>query len=248
MSANLMSLARSGGKFLKLFGDRKMVKTMPTAKDYVQDGLIAMWDGIENAGFAADGYQHDSNATKIVNLCGTGDLNLYGNVSIGDDTVFFNGGYGEADFAKTISETTIERVSDYKIEYNNSQTRILSILSGTVFCAGIHTFSSNVLNNYAYSTGSYNRRNYLTSLNPKCVSCSKRALYLDREDVGGSTTPNIVAHDTDKVIVAASTDKTATRKWSFRCIRIYDRELSDSEVMKNCAIDKARFNLTTPTI
>ena len=29
MSANLMSLARSGGKFLKLFGDRKMVRALP---------------------------------------------------------------------------------------------------------------------------------------------------------------------------------------------------------------------------
>ena len=29
MSANLMSLARSGGKFLKLYGDRKMVRTLP---------------------------------------------------------------------------------------------------------------------------------------------------------------------------------------------------------------------------
>lgn len=30
-----------------------------TAKDYVQDGLVAMWDGIENAGWGV----HDSNAT-----------------------------------------------------------------------------------------------------------------------------------------------------------------------------------------
>ena len=29
MSANLMNLARSGGKFLKLFGDRKMMKLLP---------------------------------------------------------------------------------------------------------------------------------------------------------------------------------------------------------------------------
>ena len=64
MSANLMSLARSGGKFLKLFGDRKMVKTMPTARDYVQDGLIAMWDGIENAGWGV----HDPNATVWTDL------------------------------------------------------------------------------------------------------------------------------------------------------------------------------------
>lgn len=35
-----------------------------TAKAYVQDGLIAMWDGIENAGWGV----HDGNATSWVNL------------------------------------------------------------------------------------------------------------------------------------------------------------------------------------
>ena len=50
MSANLMSLARSGGKFLKLFGDRKMVRTLPydaevkylesTGKQYISTMMI----------------------------------------------------------------------------------------------------------------------------------------------------------------------------------------------------------------
>ena len=50
MSANLMSLARSGGKFLKLFGDRKMMKPLPydaeveylesTGTQYVDTGVI----------------------------------------------------------------------------------------------------------------------------------------------------------------------------------------------------------------
>ena len=50
MSANLMSLARSGGKFLKLFGDRKMMKPLPydaeveylesTGTQYVETGVI----------------------------------------------------------------------------------------------------------------------------------------------------------------------------------------------------------------
>lgn len=30
-------------------------KSIPTAKDYVQDGLVAMWDGIENAGYGVHG-------------------------------------------------------------------------------------------------------------------------------------------------------------------------------------------------
>ena len=39
-----------------------------TAKDYVQDGLIAMWDGIENAGWGV----HDPNATVWKDLIGSG--------------------------------------------------------------------------------------------------------------------------------------------------------------------------------
>ena len=34
--------------------------SVPTARDYVQTGLIAMWDGIENAG----GGVHDASATR----------------------------------------------------------------------------------------------------------------------------------------------------------------------------------------
>ena len=52
MSANLMSLARSGGKFLKLFGDRKMMKILPydaevewlesTGTQYIDTGIYAV--------------------------------------------------------------------------------------------------------------------------------------------------------------------------------------------------------------
>ena len=52
MSANLMSLARSGGKFLKLFGDRKMMKQLPydaeveyiesTGEQYIDTGIYAV--------------------------------------------------------------------------------------------------------------------------------------------------------------------------------------------------------------
>lgn len=49
-----------------------------TAKDYVQDGLIAMWDGIENAGFGL----HDDAATVWKDLSGDGnDLTQTGTVN-----------------------------------------------------------------------------------------------------------------------------------------------------------------------
>ena len=43
-----------------------------TARDYVQDGLIAMWDGIENAGWGT----HDPNATVWKDLAGNRDFSL----------------------------------------------------------------------------------------------------------------------------------------------------------------------------
>ena len=39
-----------------------------TAADYVQDGLIALWDGIENVGWG----EHDDNATSWIDLTGKG--------------------------------------------------------------------------------------------------------------------------------------------------------------------------------
>lgn len=41
-------------------------KVQYTAADYIQDGLIVMWDGIENAGWGV----HDNNATVWKNLLG----------------------------------------------------------------------------------------------------------------------------------------------------------------------------------
>ena len=57
----------SGGLALGKMGvGATMLKQGKTARDYVQDGLVAMWDGIENAGYGI----HDTNATTWKNLIG----------------------------------------------------------------------------------------------------------------------------------------------------------------------------------
>jgi hypothetical protein len=45
-------------------------KTTYSAKSYIQDGLIAMWDGIENVGYGV----HDENATVWKDLVGNSDI------------------------------------------------------------------------------------------------------------------------------------------------------------------------------
>ena len=50
----------------------KSVSNGPSARDYIQDGLIAHWDGIENVGYG----EHDSNSTIWKDLVGIRDATL----------------------------------------------------------------------------------------------------------------------------------------------------------------------------
>ena len=56
----------------------------PTARDYIQDGLVAMWDGIENAGLGI----HSSTPSKWVDLTGNGyDMKLNTGLTISEDSI-----------------------------------------------------------------------------------------------------------------------------------------------------------------
>ena len=58
---------------LPLRPPHKAMETTPTARDYVQDGLVAMWIGTENAGWGVC----DTNAQTFVNLVGDGAYDLH---------------------------------------------------------------------------------------------------------------------------------------------------------------------------
>ena len=87
MSANLMSLARSGGKFLKLFGDRKMMKQLPydaeveylesTGTQYISTMLIPtrVHVGLKPIGAATPSY---ANAYFGINNGGSRTTGLVG--------------------------------------------------------------------------------------------------------------------------------------------------------------------------
>lgn len=83
----------SGGIALGKMGVGATLLTQgKTARDYVQDGLIAMWDGIENAGWGV----HDPNATTWKDLVGSYDGTVGANVVVMDNCMSFNGTKGEA--------------------------------------------------------------------------------------------------------------------------------------------------------
>ena len=74
-----------------MFGD--------TASRYVQDGLVACWDGYENAGTGL----HDPSATTWKDLVGGYEFSLTG-VTVADDRMVFagrNNSYGTLDATST---------------------------------------------------------------------------------------------------------------------------------------------------
>ena len=242
MSANLMSLASSGGKFLKLFGDRKMVKTMPTARDYVQDGLIAMLDGIENAGWGV----HDLNATVWKDLIGSYDFNL-------SDGAFFTGLGARRDSLSQLGLAS--RLKDSKfynqvgaIELcasitNQSNTSSCGIWLNSILgdkSKGLIIGSIVQYNNVFWRTGltvPYSATMY-GSKTKGCVNGVALETFGNDTWKASGNRYYIFSRGTIGFQAAGTA----------HCVRFYNRDLSPEEVAANYAIDKARFNLTTPTI
>lgn len=70
-------------------------KSGPTARDYVQNGLVAMWDGIENVGWGT----HDDGAQAWVDLVGGISVPLADGGSFGPDSLVCNGSANPTTYA-----------------------------------------------------------------------------------------------------------------------------------------------------
>ena len=91
-----------------------------TARDYVQDGLVAMWDGVENAGWGL----HDSATTNWVDLVGGRVLTFSGDVTMSSDRVDIPGGtYAVCPFETVSGDFTVEVVARREYAYANNTSR-----------------------------------------------------------------------------------------------------------------------------
>ena len=246
MSANLMSLARSGGKFLKLFGDRKMMKTMPTARDYVQDGLIAMWDGIENAGWGV----HDASATVWKDLIGLwGDLEFVGSPAVRDDEILFNSiGGAQSSNAKTRpSSVTYEIVCNVMSGYHS----VLWAATGGPYNYGdIVPFGNNTNQAELYIGGlsikSYANDYPVFDYGKRCSMAFTSGEGFLRSFKNGSIAQEYTGERTEANFNHLSVGRYRDGHYqpiSVCRIGVYERNLHPIEIAANYAIDKVRFNL-----
>ena len=220
-------------------------KYKPTARDYVQEGLVAMWDGIENAGWGV----HDANATGPFNLA-TGRADSFDKENSGvsftwsENYLSYSGGWIQFNnlntnirYALNTNYKTLEFIGDF--QPTNPSTWPSS--------ANIWSLQGNAQNAFQYRRGSrlaYWDNNYSN------VSWSSPAVTVVRDGDSFSYYGNGVLLKTatgsnvnyaNNISVRCSEITSGTFK--VYCIRLYSRALTAAEIAHNYAIDQERFGV-----
>lgn len=215
----------------------------PTARDYIQDGLVAMWDGIENAGWGV----HDASARTWKNLVGDIDLPL-------DDypsQIYFtsnslytsNGRLAERQDAETIDGPITYEVCWVRVnKFNQSaDTRCnygqcnLDIFNGQFW----HKTSSDggimsPVNGLAQESVPFT----MSVVGTMGGSWKTLIPYVNATQISGSKYSSSIS--TQGIRIGSGWNVPISKHHN---IRVYSRALSADEIQHNYKIDKERFNL-----
>lgn len=204
-----------------------------TAKDYVQDGLIAMWDGIENAGWGV----HDPSATVWKDLAGGYDMNVVNGFF--DEKTFIGTKGGICAQAQSSVAETIETI-EMCFRLSGFYKYYIQYLFGPYGSKGF-----GIAKRYEWcitrqddSLGSA-FPDEMTSLGTRAFSGGING----KPYLNGVSQNNVPSHSQGTL----SSDVCFVGSLRFnifiKSIRCYSRVLSAAEIAANYAIDKARFNL-----
>ena len=234
-------------------GSTNMMHHGLTARDYIQDGLIAMWDGIENAGWGV----HDSNAAIWKELVNGWDLpmpsgTVWNEDSVGPSNTSEAGYFGKASKQEMSVAMAANNAAAFEISFLKTGDSISpkwSTSSGQGPNFYLRFLNNQVaMYNNGGMTGSghyfYNFRlskNVFHTLVLNMESGKKCQVYADGVKVDESRNVgnfNVSLWKTGNYI----------QEWCFQyekqyCWRIYNRVLTNSEIAANHDIDVARFNL-----
>lgn len=242
---------------------------MPTARDYVQDGLVLLIDGIENSGFGV----HLDNITSWKNLSTSGimtDVSLSGDYSTENNHIRMNhlavsnrtsNGIGRCDVVQPFSTKTIEVCSSgFVPNHVTDANRKNAFFSGPNTFGTLYFNVGNIDKNTEIAICLYTRRvdnafigigapNFIkeNAADFRTISYnSSWSLVVDQEDLSSEVTLDTSSDMYSGVVELFNRSSDWYRPFNgkIHCMRVYDRNLTAEEMIANQAIDNARFNLT----
>lgn len=227
---------------LKCAMSERKKSSAPTARDYVQDGIIAMWHGIENVGWGV----HDATSTSWVDLINGFDRTIITNGEWTDKSLRSTSGVMNAtqgqnspnaslfwDAFNTGEAVTFEMVATSLSDSRPSPWE-------TLFKGKITRYADGLL---------YNGSGLFSFANGTRFGIGTIHSVMIADSVGGRLIINgtqVATHSTP-----FSTNAYPRRDFyanqcvgEIFCSRVYNRALTDAEIAHNYAIDKAMFNIT----
>jgi len=211
----------------------------PTARDYVQNGLVAMWDGIENAGWGV----HDAATTVWKDLAGDNNFQNFDNGVFWGDNFFGTSSLLKCATASLYDENSIKAmecgvalngwyglVLAQFASNSNSPGRWFGFRSdGTFNFADRGDCAAAALSVDTISVFSGVFENGWTLYKDGVSVTSLGAGMYWSDYTGGESSINTV-----------SSYMTSSKIYF---MRLYSRALTSAEIAHNYAVDKARFNL-----
>lgn len=213
----------------------KRKDAVPTARDYIQDGLVAMWDGIENAGWGV----HNPNATVWKDLVGDNDITIVGG-AFGNDALICNGTQYGGHNDNVVNAVQIELVANTKQQKRrcwiaSTGQSLSSKYSGFVgwydrgLCFGLYDTARSLTLGTAIS--------YSFAVN------SNRTFENNALVATESGKSDLTPQAARGICVVVGGQKNNPLVCDIHCFRIYSRALTNEEIRHNYEIDKERFNL-----
>ena len=213
----------------------------PTAADYIQDGLIAMWDGIENAGCGV----HDDSATIWKDLSPSGY-----------DLVLKNGAHFDSNSLITANRNELSALLDMRVGYVSIE--ICAFFDASRNSSGLVCFGNSIDADRMMSCSTdmiqiYNNNNHIlldSSVQPRSTwsgvheSVTNRTAYINGKTVTGRIRNNNWGTTNGNFGLSGSSNY---RYWNFvgnyYNVRLYNRALTTDEIAHNYKVDKERFGL-----
>lgn len=223
----------------------RSAKAAPTARSYVQNGLVAMWDGIENAGWGV----HDASAATWKDLAGNRDLVLGSAATVHDNYI----ATAEAS-PITVPSDEIDGVQTIQVCVHycgNSGSAIISVKRGQYIRMAKVGGSYNIYANGNKSTGSASHSIIGTATKTNDVTLTatgpwmaQNKFYQNDEDRTALGESNWWRIRNGLVMGVSYGDNSTFGNFaSIYSVRLYSSALTAAEIAANYAIDKERFNL-----
>ena len=212
---------------------------------YVQDGLIACWDGIENAGAGV----HDSSAMVWKDLVAGYEFSLTG-VTVDADRMTFAGtatSYGTLSGSDTTATFVAAKNGTMEIVYASRNSAPSQVLLQSTSGSGL-AFGYSSKGNIIPSTINSSLFPYTLDTATNSVSIRYSAgipvspIYQNGSSLAASSSKDYWGSPNSATTFIGNRASKATGfPGSIYCIRLYNRQLTDAEIAANHALDVKRF-------